>query len=119
MSIKNNGGLAIPSDAVISVVICAERCLRQVCAAGNASLSFVYCGAKLEQLVLSSVNMHKLFDVVHMRDTCDGIDNHVFSLILQKVRFYVSIRKFLAVKRWNTATKGKNVRQMPTKTVFI
>lgn len=119
LSMKNNGGLVIPSDAVISVVMCAERCIRQVSAAGKTSLSFAYCGAKLEQLVLSSVNVYKLFDVGHMRDTCDGIDNHVFSLIRQIVRFFVNIRKFHAIKHWNIKAKGKNVRQMLTKTVLF
>lgn len=119
LSIRNNGGLIIPSDAVISVVLCAEQCIRQVCAEGNTKLSFVYCCSKLEQRVLSSVNIAKLFDVAHMHDTCEGIDNHVFSLIRQIVRMYVKVRKYHVVKQWNILMKGRNVRQMLTKTVLF
>lgn len=119
LSLKNNGGLIIPSDAVVSVVLLAERCIREICAINNSTLSFVNVTVNLEQRVLSDFNVSKLFNKQHMQDTLDGIDNHVFSLIRHIVRCYVNVRKFHAVKCWNVKTKGKIVRHMLTKTVLF
>lgn len=118
LCLKNNGGLIIPSPAVVSVVLYAERCLREICESGKNNLSFVSQTVYLEQRVLSGLNL-KHFDEKHMQDTLDGIDNHVYSLIRHIVRYYVNVRKFHAVKCWNIKTKGKNVRQRLTKTVLF
>lgn len=103
----------------MSVVLLAERCIREICAINNSTLSFVNVTVNLEQRVLSDFNVSKLFNKQHMQDTFDGIDNHVFSLIRHIVRCYVNVRKFHAVKCWNVKTKGKIVRHMLTKTVLF
>jgi len=75
-------------------------------------------GSKLEASVIHDVgNVHAVFG--NTSHITDGIDNHVFSVVRQNVRFYLRIQKFQLAKICNINEKGTSVRQQMTKLVLF
>jgi len=107
--LKNNGGLVMPSASVVHIIHIAERKLRLLTLPGDKPMHALSgMGSKLEAYVLHEVgNVHALFgNTSHITNTADGIDNHVFSVVRQIVRFYLHIRKFHLAKIWNINEKA-------------
>lgn len=76
---------------------------------------------KIEQLT-SELKEHALLTEAannsHMAETVEGIDNHVYSLVRQIVRFYLVIRSNHYVQSFNTETRV-SVRQTLNKLVLF
>jgi len=120
LQLKDNGGLVKPSEGVIQIVHSAERSLRALVAADKPVHALARLGEHLEVAVMSDLDCRPSFKTAaHTLDTADGIDNHVYSLVRQIVRFYLRIRTFHIVKSWNDDGQGVNVRQKMTKLVLF
>jgi len=120
LQLKDNGGLVKPSEGVIRIIHSAERSLHALVAADKPVHALARLGEQLEVAVMSDLDCRPSFKTAdHTLETADGIDNHVYSLVRQIIRFYLRIRTFHIVKSWNEAERGVNVRQKMTKLVLF
>jgi hypothetical protein len=120
LRIKNNGGLMVPSAAVIQVVEHSERRLRKMINQTNPANSLRKVGLQLEMSALSDLRPSVVFgDSRHGIATADGVEDHCSSLIRQIVRYYLTIRKYRLLKSWNLNQRGTTIRQKLTKLVLF
>jgi hypothetical protein len=120
LTVKNNGGLVVPSSGVIKVVKCTEQILRSTVDIHRVRNSNLW-GLALETQVLESL-AHPLFDeecADHFDATLHGIDSHYFSVIRGIVRCFLSLRKFHCINLTNQHLKGLSIRNKLNKTVLF
>lgn len=120
LRLKNNGGLVVPSTAVIHIIHVAEQHVRVHIPSKKPVHAISRLGTSLEIMVLRDIDLKSVFGQTnHIDDTIDGIDNHVSSLVRQIIRTYVRVRKLHIVKNWNISQKGVTLRQSLTKLVLF
>ena len=143
LKLKNNGGLVIPSPDVVVIVQITEQVVRRLIPINKPvhelshlgqELEFLAIqkvtacqeptltrlGHQLEQTVLQELNMKQLVATTdHALETVNGIDNHIFSLIRQVIRFYLIIRKHHLVKTWNLQQRGISIRHTKNKEILF
>ncbi len=80
LTLKNNGGLMIPSEGTVKVVRSAERFIRQSPSGKAVKVSLI------SQLVRAEIGSEDVFCLKdHIEETQFGIDNHHFSLVISCV----------------------------------
>lgn len=120
LNLKNNGGLVIPSQAVVKIVHAAEQNLRMLIPVAKPVHAIAQLGRKLELAVLhDTTTMRPFGSNNHVEDTIDGIDNHVSTLTSLIVRFFLQIRIYHIAKSWNMNQKGQTIRQSMTKLILF
>ncbi|XP_059203738.1 uncharacterized protein LOC131983135 isoform X1 [Centropristis striata] len=117
LTLKNNGGLVIPSEGTVRVVRAAEWVIRQA-SAGRRSQPIK------PQEVLYIVRKRSGSDDVfllgeHIRDTQYGIDSHHHTLLTLVVSLFFKLRLHHIAKVATPSLQIDNVRQKLTKTVLL
>ena len=145
LHLKNNGGLVVPSPDVVAIVQTTEQVMRrlvpvqqpvhqlsrlgqqleesvmqQITTLHQRPPTLSHLSHQLEQSVLQELNIQNIFSATnHALETADGIDNHVFSLVRQIVRFYLDVRKHHVVNTWNLQQRGVLIRHTKNKEVLF
>jgi hypothetical protein len=120
LRLKDNGGLVTPSKSVVDIVQVAEKNIRALIGKDKPAHAVSRLGLQLEKAVMSDVDFRQVFgNVNHILDSSVGIDNHVYSLVRQIVRFFLDIRRFHLIKSWNIEQRGAARRQSLTKAVLF
>ena len=120
LHLKQNGGLVVPSDACIHVILTTEKHIRQIQGDHmqyvNKNLSLL----RLQTKVIGDIGKGDIFDnPQHALDTQNGIENHHFSLIRLLVSTYYTVRHHHIVKLHNSKMQGKSIRHLMTKTILF
>lgn len=116
LQLKDKGGLVTPSPAVLSIVQVTEKVLRSLV---TSIYELSRNSTRVESIVLPQLQFAELFpNNNHMAETVEGIDNHVYSLVRQIVRFYLVIRSNHYVQSFNTESRV-SVRQTLNKLVLF
>lgn len=91
LELKTNGGLVKPSEGVVSVVVAAERHLRQI--SSITKLPKKSQQKHLEVRVLSELgNLDIFYMGDHVLESQEGIDNHHLSLIRSIIQHFCTLR---------------------------
>lgn len=117
LSLRNQGGLVIPSQGTVTVVMGAERALRR-------RMNVLTARPCPKQEVLTIVKTeYGLCDPFalgsHIRDTQHGVDNHYFDLLDVVVTIYYSLRQRHIARLHTQRAKGRTVRQKYTKLILF
>lgn len=116
--LKNNGGLVMPAAAVVKVMTCAERHLRQL--SDLHKLSRKMSALQLTSLVLLDCGGEDIFDLgQHIYDTADGIDHHGTALVRSLVSAYFTLRQHHIARLHTLQLQGTSLRQSLTKTILF
>ena len=87
LTLKNRGGLMIPSEGTVKVVRSAERYIRQSVSGQAVSVSVI------KQFVRAEIGSDDVFLLKeHIQETQFGIDNHHFSLLSLVVSVFHKLR---------------------------
>lgn len=91
LTLKNKGGLMIPSKGAVKVIRTAEHCIR---GASNISSAAHQCTVSLvNRVVKADIGSENVFDLGdHIVETQDGINNHNYSLISLVVSSFHKLR---------------------------
>lgn len=117
LRLKNNGGLILPSDGVISIVLSAEHHLRTAMRAQNSKRLKLL---ELQKNVLSDVGQYDLLNLGdHIGNSAVGIDNHHFSIIRIIAEVFYELRQHHIAKIHNLHMHRKNIRQNNNKIVLF
>jgi len=118
LTLKNNGGLFVPSEGVVKVLMVAEkrvRLLSSVCRASNNVTSLQVITA-----VCDAVGSNDVFDLGdHITDTQHGIDNHHYKTMRVLVEIYVDLRLHHIAKLHTIRLHNSSVRHKLTKTILF
>lgn len=117
LRLKQNGGLVVPSDPVIRVLLLTEQQLRHIGDVKHPSASLTCL--RLERNVMSLAGQDTLCSSSHALATQVGIDNHHFSLMRLLVSTYYKVRVYHIVKLHNEFVQGARVRHNLTKTILF
>jgi hypothetical protein len=117
LTLKDNGGLVVPSHAVVKIVTVADKVVREQ----QAQLAMrKITSVPVVSRVLAEIGN---FDILqlgsHIDDTSDGIDNHHFSLIRTLVDKFVTLRLHHLAKLHTLDLQRQNIRQKLTKTILF
>jgi hypothetical protein len=118
LQLKNKGGLVIPSDAAVKVVLSAERYLRLLSdiksATGQINTKKLVTLVKIH---IGSEDIFKLGD--HVVESQFGIDNHHYRLITLMVSTFCSMRQHHIAKLHTQQLQKGSVRKKFAKTVLF
>lgn len=117
LNIKNCGGLTIPSDGVIDIIMSAEKHLRLITSVHK--VHHTVSEILLRKCVLADVGPDCLCLHEHAIETSSGIENHYFDLVSIIVNIFFKLRYHHIVRLHNMQMKGKSVRQKCTKLVLF
>lgn len=97
LTLRNNGGLLIPSYGTVKVIRSAEHRIRQ---ASNILSAAHQCSERLlKRVVKADIGSQDIFDLGnHSTETQDGIDNHHYSLISRIVSCFYKLRQHHVAK---------------------
>lgn len=110
LRLKNKGGLMLPSDGTISVVLAAESFMRSV----SSPLDTV------QLKVLQEIGLKDIFGLgQHILDTAVGIDNHHTSLVRLVVEAFYDLRQHHRAKLHNMQLHEQCIRHRNTKAVLF
>ncbi|XP_031139614.1 uncharacterized protein LOC116039000 [Sander lucioperca] len=118
LTLKNNGGLVIPSEGTVSVVRAAEWVIRQASASTRRSqpiklLEVVYIVRKR----IGSKDVFVLGE--HIGKTQYGIDSHHHTLLTLVVSLFFKQRLHHIAKMINLSLQSNNMQQKLNKTVLF
>lgn len=117
LTLKNNGGLVIPSEGTVRVIRAAEWVIRQA-SAGRRSQPI-----KLQEvlyIVRKRIGSDDVFLLgEHLTDTQYGIDSHHHTLLTLVVSLFFKLRLHHIAKVATLSLQSDNVRQKLTKTVLF
>jgi hypothetical protein len=118
LTLRNNGGLIVPSPGVVKTCETAEKVIRQMVPANKADNTV--STAAIISKVLGKIGSQDVFSLgQHILDTQDGIDNHHYSLLRKVISRYVTIRQYHIAKLHTLRMQGSNVRHALTKTILF
>ena len=118
IKLKQNGGLVVPSEGCISVIMCAEKHLRHL--TGTHRFEAGFTKLSLQTKVVAELGRKQvLLDDDHVSNTQEGIDNHKLSLIRSLVGVFYTLRQCHIVKLQNLKSSGPSVRHKLTKTILF
>jgi hypothetical protein len=118
ITLKNNGGLVVPSVSVVSIVKHCERFLR--------SRINVKSVQKYQWESIECLNIIRTMDVsvfpeleTHFIETAREVDTHYYVLMKLIVSEFLRLRRFHAIGLSNVSLQGKSVRQKLTKDILF
>jgi hypothetical protein len=117
LNIKNCGGLTIPSDGVIEIIMSAERHLRQITTIHKVQRSATE--VLLRKCVLADVGADCLHLSEHALSTSLGIENHYFDVVTILISIFFKLRYHHIVRLHNMYMRGRSIRQKCTKLVLF
>lgn len=117
IEVKTKGGLKVPSDGVIRLLLCAERCLRRT--VNIHVVSKKYCQLHLEKQVLSELGGTVFTMQEHMLATAVGADNHYYDLVRLLVRTYFRLRFHHIVRLHNASLQVSKKRHKLNKLILF
>lgn len=118
LTLKNNGGLVVPSAGVVHICNTAEKIIRQMIGINKANNTVTT--QSMICRVLASLGPGDILNMgEHMIDTQDGIDNHHFRLIRRVIAGYLTIRQHHIAKLHSLQLQGSSVRHKLTKTILF
>ncbi|XP_054461155.1 uncharacterized protein LOC129096406 [Anoplopoma fimbria] len=114
LTLKNKGGLMIPSEGTVKVVRSAERFIRQRASGQAVSVSVV------KQFVRADIWTDDVFLLKeHIQDTQFGIENHHFALLSLVVSVFHKIRLHHIAKLSTLQLQTGNSRKKLSKTILF
>lgn len=114
LTLKNNGGLMIPSEGTVKVVRSAERFIRQSSSGKAVRVSLI------NQFVRAEIGSEDVFFLKeHIQDTQFGIDNHHFSLLSLVVSVFHKLRMHHIAKLNTLTLQSGNSRKKLCKSVLF
>jgi len=114
LTLKNNGGLMIPSEGTVKVVRSAERFIRQSPSGKAVKVSLI------SQLVRAEIGSEDVFCLKdHIEETQFGIDNHHFSLLSSVVSVFHKLRMHHIAKLNTLQLQSGNSRKKLCKVVLF
>lgn len=118
LTLRNNGGLVIPSQGTVKVIRSAEHCIRR---ASNINSAAHQCPVSLlNRVVKAEVGSEDIFGLCdHIVDTQDGIDNHHFNLISLVVCTFHKLRQHHVAKVHSLQLQSKSLRKKLCKVVLL
>ena len=118
LTLKNNGGLVIPSEGTVRVVRAAEWVIRQ--AAADCRRSQPIKVLEVLYMVRKRIGSEDVFLLgEHINDTRYGIDSHHNTLLTLVVSLYFKLRLHHIANMTTLSLQKDNVRQKLTKTVLF
>ena len=116
--LKNNGGLVLPSAAVLKVITSAERHLRHL--SDLNKLNRKISALQLTTLVLLDCGSADIFGLgEHIYNTADGIHHHGTTLVRNLVSTYFTLRQHHIARLHTQHLQGTSIRQSLTKTIIF
>ena len=114
LTLKNKGGLMIPSEGTVKVVRSAERFIRQRASGQAVSVSVI------QQFVRADIWTDDVFLLKeHIQDTQFGIENHHFALLSLVVSVFHKIRLHHIAKLSTLQLQTGNSRKKLSKTILF
>ena len=117
LNAKNLGGLQVPADGVITILMSAERHLRQMSEVDilqrNCSL------LRLQVKVLDDVGLNALDIDQHTLDTALGLENHYSDLVRMLLRIYFNVRMHHIARLHTLRLQGRRMRNKYTKLILF
>ncbi|CAJ1085030.1 uncharacterized protein LOC117442808 [Xyrichtys novacula] len=114
LTLKNRGGLVIPSQGTVKVLRAAERVIRQASTRQAPKLSNV------TYIVREEVGTEDIFQLgEHIEETQFGIDNHHFTLLSLVVSVFLKIRLHHIAKLTSLELQKGSTRKKTTKAVLF
>lgn len=118
IELRNNGGLFLPSEGILKVLISAERHLRHFCYINKATNNLTVL--RLQQIVLAEHGASDIFGLEHhIFDSAEGIDHHGIDLIRLTVSHFYTLRQHHIAKLHTLRLQGRVVRQSLNKTIIF
>lgn len=118
LSLRNNGGLVIPSEGTVRVVREAESAIRQ--ASANCRRSQPIKLKEVEYIVRKRIGSEDVFVLgEHISDTQYGIDSHNHTLLTLVVSLFFKIRLNHIAKMTTLSFQSNSMRQKLNKTVLF
>ena len=118
LTIKNRGGLFVPSEPVVKIVTVTERTLRSVSDLRMVSRSTME-KQKVISKVVSVLGNQNLFCEVHDRDSCVGIERHSFDLIRMIAGVFYDLRVHHIAHLHNQDVQKKALRNKLTRNIIF
>jgi len=118
IKLRNNGGLVLPSAAVVKVITNAERHLRQLSDLNKITRKI--SALQLTTLVLLDCGSEDIFGLGdHIYDTAVGIHHHGTTLLRSLVSTYFTLRQHHIARLHTLQLQGTSLRQSLTKTILF
>ena len=114
LSLRNQGGLMIPSEGTVKVVRTAERFIRQSPSGQAVKVPLIQHFVRAE---IGSEDVFRLGE--HIDDTQFGIDNHHYLLMQHVVSVFHKLRMHHEAKLLTLKLQSGNTRKKLCKTVLF
>ena len=114
LTLKNQGGLLVPSKGLIRVITVSESCLRAL--TGTRKLSHSASRLRLQSEVMGILGLEDVFCIA---ETSSGIDNHGLSLIRIAVGRFFDARIHHIAKLHMSDLQDVSMRQKNTRSVIF
>lgn len=120
LTLRNNGGLVIPSSGTVKVVRTAEQCLRQSGRQDMSSAAHQASALEVSRAVRAKLGSEDVFDLgEHIIDTQYGIDNHHYQLMSQVTHTFYKLRQHHVAKLHTLKFQGSSSRKKLTKAILF
>jgi hypothetical protein len=118
LSLKNNGGLVIPSEGTVKVVRAAEWVIRQASASFKRSQPIKQL--EVMYIVRKRIGSEDVFALgEHISETQYGIDSHHHTLLTLVVSLFFKLRLHHIAKLTTLSLQSNNMRQKLNKSVLF
>ncbi|KAI8746475.1 DNA transposase THAP9 isoform X3 [Biomphalaria glabrata] len=117
LNIKNKGGLIIPSNGTVSVLLSAEKAIRHRMKINSVKMCRY---EEVLYIVKKDLGTTDIFELGgHILEIQSGIDNHYFNLITVLVNIYFNMRQHHIAKMYNIQQHATVVRQKLSKLILV
>ena len=118
LTLKNQGGLLVPSKGLIRVITVSESCLRAL--TGTRKLSHSASRLRLQSEVVGILGLEDVFCLRdHIAETSSGINNHGLSLIRIAVGRFFDARIHHIARLQMSDLQDVSMRQKNTRSVIF
>ena len=118
LELKDNGGLVIPSQGIVDMLLSAKKAIRREMNIHSAKQippqSKIVCIVKAEFGAADPLKLGQ-----HIIESQDGIDNHYLDILEMMVKTFYNIRQNHVAKLHSSRLKDFSVRQKLTKLVLF
>lgn len=118
IKLKDRGGLAVPSDGVVAILLVAEKTIRRCM---DVTSAMRMCNKNV--VIYTLKRQFGVTDVLslgpHILETQFGIDNHYFHLLKLLAEAYYVLRQRHVARLHNDRLKQNSVRQKLTKLILF
>lgn len=116
LSLRNNGGLVIPSEGTVRVIRAAEWVIRTASCRRSRPIQLL----EILYMVRKRIGSEDVFELgEHIGNTQYGIDSHHHTLLKLVVSLFVKLRLHHIAKLTTLNLQSNNMRQKLNKTVLF